>query len=504
MDLSFVFAIAIVADASLLALIPMRKRVARFICMSIFFVVHTVLLVALVGSPLHPVFKHRNPLHGFWLQVLACCWWALAARQIISFLAMSKALRGIAVDNELLTDILTACIYVSSALAMMAFVFSLSLQGLLATSGIIAIVLGLALQNTLGDVFSGISLSIEKPYRIGDEILLEGGAEGEVIEMNWRSTRIRNGANDIVIVPNSAVAKMRIQNHSAGTRRYSGSLTVVVDSRNEPKPTLDILKQAAMTCPSILEDPAPSAAVTDIKGDRLTYAIYFSTSSISLAGDARSQLITQIYKRARPVVAQGAFLKSKAALESSDSSPIFFFPENDLLQHLSLLESLNDAERTRLSETTVRRYFQVGEQILEQGITVGSAYFISFGVIQGTRQVQDGRLLKLERMGPGDSFGEISLLAGIPSIATLTALTPGLLLQVTSENLRPLLESRPELVQTLSYAAVQLKESITALEREAMQSIPIEHLALSSRIKKFFHLSVPDGSLNSKTGPYQA
>jgi hypothetical protein len=83
----------------------------------------------------------------------------------------------------------------------------------------------------------------------------------------------------------------------------------------------------------------------------------------------------------------------------------------------------------------------------------------------------------------------------------LTALTPGLLLQINSEDLRPLLESRPELVHALSYAAVQLKQSITTLESEAMQSIPIEHLDLPSRIKKFFHLSVPDGSLNSKTGP---
>jgi len=78
-----------------------------------------------------------------------------------------------AVNNELLFDILTACIYVSSALAMMAFVFSLPLQGLLATSGIVAIVLGLALQSTLSDVFSGISLSIENSYQLGDEILLE-------------------------------------------------------------------------------------------------------------------------------------------------------------------------------------------------------------------------------------------------------------------------------------------------------------------------------------------
>ena len=256
-------------------------------------------------------------------------------------------MRGTAIENKLLSDIIAASIYVCSVLAMMGFVFGLSLQGVLATSGIIAIVLGLALQSTLGDVFSGLSLSIEKPYRIGDEILLDGGAEGEVIEMNWRSTHIRNSANDIVIVPNSSVAKLRIQNHSAGSRRYSGTLTVVVDSRNEPKLTLDILKQAAMTCPSILEDPAPSAEATEIKGDRLTYAIYFSAASISSAGEARSQLITQLYKRARPAVVQGVSLKSKLARDSIDSCPIFFFPENELLYHLGLLESLNDVERTR-------------------------------------------------------------------------------------------------------------------------------------------------------------
>ena len=113
---------------------------------------------------------------------------------------------------------------------MLGFVFAFSLQGLVATSGVIAIVLGLALQSTLSDVFSGISLDIEKPFRIGDEILLEGGAEGEVIEMNWRSTHLRNGANDLVIVPNSVIAKMRIQNHSGGSRRYNGSVTVAVDS----------------------------------------------------------------------------------------------------------------------------------------------------------------------------------------------------------------------------------------------------------------------------------
>jgi small-conductance mechanosensitive channel len=73
-------------------------------------------------------------------------------------------------------------------LAVLGFVFELPLQGIVATSRVLAIVLGLALQNTLGDVCSGLSLSVEKPYDVGDAILLEGGVEGDVIQINWRST----------------------------------------------------------------------------------------------------------------------------------------------------------------------------------------------------------------------------------------------------------------------------------------------------------------------------
>jgi small-conductance mechanosensitive channel len=168
------------------------------------------------------------------------------------------ALRKTTIENKILSDIIAACIYVCSALAIFGFVFALPLQGIVATSGVIAIVLGLALQNTLGDVFSGLSLSVEKPYDVGDSVLLEGGVEGKVIQINWRSTHLRNNENDVVIIPHSSMAKMRIQNHSAVTARYDGNLSVVVDSHNEPELALQILKQAAMVCPTILEEPPPS------------------------------------------------------------------------------------------------------------------------------------------------------------------------------------------------------------------------------------------------------
>jgi len=484
-ELSLVFVFAIIADTVISKLISKRRRITRFVCSSIFFAVHTVLIVALVGSPLHPVFRPRELPREFWLQILTCAWWVLAARELISFLAIATALRSTKIENKLLSDIIAASIYICSALAMMGFVFGLSLQGLLATSGIIAIVLGLALQSTLGDVFSGISLDIEKPYRSGDEILLEGGGEGTVIQMNWRSTHLKNSANDVVIVPNSTIAKIRIQNHSAGTRLYSGSLTVAVDSRNEPELTLEILKQAAMTCPSILEHPAPSTVATEFKADQITYDIYFSSPSIASAGEARSQLITQLYKRARPVVGQG---------RSTGSSSIFLFPENELFEHSPLLESLSDAEKANLNEKIIRRHFQAGEELLTQGATIESLHFVFSGIMQVSRRVRDGRVLNVRRLGPGDSFGQISLLTGMHSDVTLTALTSGLLLGLHSEDLKPLLESRPELAESLSRSAVKLQQFIAIFDRSAIQPVEIEQPDLLSRIKNFFRLTVEDMS----------
>ena len=197
MDLSLVLVLAIVADLLVFKIVPSRRRVARFVCISAFFAVHTLLIVALIGSPLRPVFRTKDLPREFWLQILTCLWWVLAARELVAMLALPALLRKTKIENKILSDIVAACIYVCSALAILGFVFALPLQGIVATSGVIAIVLGLALQNTLGDVFSGLSLSVEKPYDVGDAILLEGGVEGKVVQINWRSTHLRNSENDV-------------------------------------------------------------------------------------------------------------------------------------------------------------------------------------------------------------------------------------------------------------------------------------------------------------------
>ena len=351
------------------------------------------------------------------------------------------------------------------------------LQGIVATSGVIAIVLGLALQNTLGDVFSGLSLSVEKPYDVGDALLLEGGVEGRVIQINWRSTHLRNSENDVVIIPHSSMAKMRIQNHSAVTARYDGNLSVVVDSHNEPELALKILKQAAMACPAILEEPAPTVAAIEVKDDRITYNIYFSTSSFASAEEARSQIITQLWRRARP------------GHHSSDAGPIFFFGEEELFDRLSLFEPLSAEEKKQLRAKVIRRHFKTGEQLLMQGVKAESVQFVFYGVIQVTYQVQDARELKLARLGPGNSFGKISLLTGKAANATFTALSSGLLLGLRSADLKPILESRPELAESLSHLVARQQHLLAVLGEAEIHRVVLEQTDLLSRIRTFFHLN---------------
>jgi small-conductance mechanosensitive channel len=476
MDLSLVLVLTIAADVVILKIIPAHRRLVRFTFRSVLFVLQTVLIVALVGSPLRPTFKLKDLPREFWLQILTCLWWVLAARELVAILALPAVLHKTTKGNEILSDIIAACIYVCSGLAILGFVFALPLQGIVATSGVIAIVLGLALQNTLGDVFSGLSLSVEKPFDVGDAVLLEGDVEGEVIQINWRSTHLRNDQNDVVIIPHSSMAKMRIQNHNALTARYDGNLRVVVDSRKEPEVALKILKQAAMVCPAILEEPLPSVAALDFKDDRIIYNIRFSTPSFASAEKARSQIITQLWRRARP------------NHHLSEGGPLFFFEEEEIIDRLSIFEPLSPEEKNHLREKLVRRHFDPGEQLLKQGVKADSVQFILYGVVQISHRGEDSGELKLGRLGPGDSFGKISLLTGRAASATFTAISSGLLLGFCSADLQPILESRPELAEAFSHVVAKDQHMLAIIGEAASHPVVLEQTDLVSRIRTFFHL----------------
>jgi CRP-like cAMP-binding protein len=127
---------------------------------------------------------------------------------------------------------------------------------------------------------------------------------------------------------------------------------------------------------------------------------------------------------------------------------------------------------------------------LAQGETIKAVQFVFSGVIEATRQVPDGRKLKVVRLGPGDSFGTLSLLTGMHTEdVTLTAITSGLLLGLFSKDLEPILQSRPELVELLSHSVSKLQQTLARFEKSAaIQPAAISQPDLLWHIRKFFRL----------------
>jgi small-conductance mechanosensitive channel/CRP-like cAMP-binding protein len=440
----------------------------------------TVSLAFLVGSPIDPRFLAEDKTVGLSEKLFVAAWWLLVARAMI--VAGQIALR---IDRQhrssrLASDLAAAIVYLGAAIAILDLAFGVSVTGLIATSGIIAIVLGLALQSTLGDLFSGIAIGIDRPFKVGDVILIEGAVEGRVVETNWRSTRVATASSDIATVPNSVVAKSRITNRSAPSESHMGSVKIVLDPAVPPIEAIGMLRASVLNAALVSLNPAPTVACVELGGDGAAYEISFS-APFSVLVDARSDLLQQISRHARysgVALARGAGLPIVPAVVPDPAR---------LLEEVVLFEALREEDRLALAARVHRREGAAGEALFTQGGGRASLFVIARGAFEVTRDVGAGPR-RVGTIGPGDFVGELSLLMGAPTAATVAALTPFVSYELTKDMIAPLLETTPDLLRSLEAAAARAR---TMLERAvAARACPdvAENSHALDRIRAFFGL----------------
>ncbi len=161
---------------------PLGRAATRVILL----VALTIVLLKAGVVPYRPLVWTGTPLRDGVHGALEIAWWLWAAWFLVSVLRAFIVTEHRPREGKLIQDLLAGLVYLAAVFAIIAYVFDLPIQGLLATSGAIAIILGLALQSTLSDVFSGIVLNFSRPYRPGDWISIDSSTDGRVIEMNWR------------------------------------------------------------------------------------------------------------------------------------------------------------------------------------------------------------------------------------------------------------------------------------------------------------------------------
>jgi len=151
----------------------------------------------------------------------------------------------------------TFIIYILLILAIIAFVFDQKITSLLATSGVIAMIIGLAIQINISNIFSGIVINIELPFRIKDWVKIGSFDEGEVVDITWRSTRVKTRHETILCIPNSVASESTIQNFDYPTNITKLWFTIHIDPRHPYKEVEKILYKAAIAAEGVLNDPAP-------------------------------------------------------------------------------------------------------------------------------------------------------------------------------------------------------------------------------------------------------
>ncbi|MDW6023399.1 mechanosensitive ion channel family protein [Mesorhizobium sp. BAC0120] len=466
---------------------PTRRLIGQLA----FFLALTILLLYHGIIPYESGPANASTLQRVFIGIAKIIWWTNAAWSLISVVRVFLTFERQPRETQLLQDLVVGVIYVGAILSVVAYVFNAPVGTLIATSGAVAIVLGLALQSTLSDVFSGVALNLARPYRIGDWLVLSSGIEGRVVETNWRATHLLTGANDLVIVPNSDLAKARLTNLSSPERSHGVTLTVRFRPTTAPSAMAEVMRSVLMSSNSILTKPDPAVEVLSLDGSAVELELSFRVADLAMASKAKSEILDLIYRHAK---AAGLVLSSPEGAAIADAAPQTDEPMFGhhstawrLLDAIALFASLTEDEKEALASTMVRRTFRKGEILAEQGAVLKSLMIVRSGVAAIIRR--DGvHETELGRLAPGDFFGEGGLLTGAGESGTIRALTFVVVFEITQEGLAPLMRDRPAIADEL--ASLLAKRNASELLRlgHSDGAAAATILPLGARIRHLFNL----------------
>jgi small-conductance mechanosensitive channel/CRP-like cAMP-binding protein len=361
--------------------------------------------------------------------------------------------------------------YVAVALAVLRAFLGFNIGPLLAGSAILTAVLGLALQGVLGNIFAGLSLHYTRSFGRGDWVKI-GETEGQVVDTNWRETRLKDRASNIVVIPNTVVAAQTLTNFSLPDRPTAIVLPLKIDVLGPPAAVLETLLEAAKEAPGVLADPAPAAFILSYDELGLTYALKFWIADYgrkpAIAGEVgrlvwyklrrrNLEIPVPVESKVRGVVralrpAGERAEETAAALERNlrdlADSAFLNIPEGEKAGR----PLLSEAEVRDLAAASGRVRFGAREVLFRQGETGDVCYIVARGKVRGEIAHEEGGKAYTTsfEVGRGGIVGEMSLFTGLPRTATVIAGGETELLEIRADALASLLDRNPALAEALA------------------------------------------------------
>jgi small-conductance mechanosensitive channel/CRP-like cAMP-binding protein len=371
-------------------------------------------------------------------------------------------------------------------LAFLVTTFVLRDTGLVAASAASAVVVGFALQDTLGNAFAGLAIQIEKPFRVGHWIRV-GEHVGVVEEITWRATKLRTRAGAFVIVPNSVISKEAIVNFNEPVRPVRFSLDIGATYAKGPNDVREALFEAVHRSSLALREPKPVVHLVDFGNSAIVYRVKFWVAEFAEEDAALDEVRTAIYYS---FARNGIEIPYPIQVEYSREEAPAALPANAVagaLARVDLFAVLDDDARAQLASRTVERVFGAGEVIVRQGDTGRSLFVVHRGEVV-VRLEPDGR--EVARTQPGGVFGEMSLLTGDPRTATVAAARDTVVLEIDAEALREVVLSRPASIAAISRLVVERRAGLDAAQAAARDDAGLvaQSESLLDRMRRFLRL----------------
>jgi small-conductance mechanosensitive channel/CRP-like cAMP-binding protein len=358
---------------------------------------------------------------------------------------------------------------------------------LLTTSAVSAVVLGFALQDTLGNAFAGLAIQSEKPFHVGHWVKVTD-YEGRVVEVTWRATKLRTKAGNLVVLPNNVVSKEAITNYSEPAAPVMLEVIVGASYFAQPNEVKAAILEAMRHCGRVLTSPPPDVLLQMFDGSAINYKARFWIEDYQFDEQARDEVRTAIF-----YAFQRRGIEIPWPIQVQYERP---WPDGDTqrrieeeeraLARVDLFETLAPELRRDLALASPRLVFGSGEAIVRQGDDGASMFVIMTGAV---RVVLGDTLKEVARIPSGGYFGEMSLLTGAPRTATVLAVGDVEVIEIGADIFRRLGALHPAAIEKIGVAALERRAGLEAARNASTGTVAVETASLLSRMKKYLGLT---------------
>lgn len=361
-----------------------------------------------------------------------------------------------------LLDSLLRVVLYAAGLGIVAYVFfGFDPTPFLAGSAIVGAVVGLALQDALANLFAGIALHTDAPFRAGDWVRV-GEAEGCVEQVTWRALRLRTWSGDTLTLPNNDVARRSVLNFSRPAEPHSRVLVIGASYAAPPNRVLAVLREALNQVHEVPAEPPPSLRIVGYADSSVHYEVRYFVRSYEDWRRAEGEILRLVWYHFRragleiPFPVRTVHLHQSAPRAEADELGRRL---ERALASLDVFRPLSDDERQTAAAAFRPLHFSAGERILGEGEPGDSLFLIDRGEVAVSKQL-GGLARTVARLGPGQFFGEMALLTGEARAATVAAVSDVDLFTLDKAGFERVLARNPQVAEDIS--------AILAVRRDAL------------------------------------